>query len=90
LASAHLGLHLERSLDRVDGAAELQEEAVAEQLDDPAGMRGDDRLDDGLAPVGEGLERAVFVAAHHPRIAGHVGDGDGGETALDARFGHAS
>ena len=77
VARGHAALDVDRAPDRVDHAGELDEEAVAGGLDDPAGVRGDGGIDQ-LAPVrlqrGQG---AVLVGAHEPAVAGDVGRQDG-------------
>jgi len=42
---ANVFLDLDRTGNRVDGAAELYQHAVAHELDDPARMGGDIRID---------------------------------------------
>ena len=81
-------LQVGRAFDGVDGAAELDEQAVARLLEDAALMTGDERLEDVLAPGSERRQRARLVALHAPAVADHVGGQNRGEAALDSFFGH--
>ena len=49
LATGHALLDRDRAGDRVDDAGELDQGAVAHQLDDPAAVLGDQRVDELLA-----------------------------------------
>ena len=83
-------LDREGALDGVDDAAELAERAVASQLDDPAAVLGQERLDQLLAESLEAPERAGLVALHQPRVADHVRDEDSGEPAVGAGSGQGA
>ena len=72
---------------RLDGAAELGQHAVARQLDDAAATPSDDRHDGLLADGAQASDRAAFVAAHEPGIAHHVGSEDRCQSALLTRQG---
>ena len=56
-------LHLDRALDSVDHARELDQRAVAGELDDAAAMLGDPGLDEVLA---QRLEPGVRAASSSP------------------------
>ena len=66
-------LELDRGAERVHGATEGRERAVARQLDEAATVTGKRGLEQ-LATIGlEARERAALVATHLPRIPNHVG-----------------
>ena len=90
LPLGHAALDRDRAGDRVDGAGELAEDAVAHELDDAAAVLGDERLDELLAVGLEALEGALLVALHEARVADHVRRQDGGEPAVDAGSGHGA
>ena len=79
-------LHREGAFDRVDDAAELDQRAVADQLDDAAVVGGDGGVEDGLAVALQGGQRAGLVAGHHAGIADDVGGEDRREPARGALF----
>ena len=85
LAPGHALLDRHRAGHRLDDGSELAQGAVARQVDDPAAVLGDERLDELLAVCLEALERALLVLPHQPRVADHVGRQDGGEPARGAR-----
>ena len=85
-----LGLALCRPLLQQDGAAhgvddarELDERAVAHQLDRTPPVLGDQRLHEFAAQCLQTGKRAVLVALDERRKADHVGRHDGGDPALD-------
>ena len=83
LALGHAALDAGRALDRVDGAGELAERAVAHELDETAPVLGQERVDE-LAAVGlEAREGGALVGLHQARVADHVRRQDGGEPPLD-------
>jgi len=77
----HSSLELHGASHRIHHARELGQQAVAGVLHDAAPVL----LDLGVNQFTEvGLEprvRPFLVGAHQPRITGHVGGKDGGETA---------
>ncbi len=81
--SAMPSLDRDRACHRVDDAGELDQGAVAHELDDAAPVLGDERLDQLLAVGLEARERALLVALHQPAVADHVRRQDGGEPPLD-------
>ena len=87
LPLGHAALDRDRAGDRVDGAGELAEDAVAHELDNAAAVLRDERLDELLAVSLEAVERALLVALHEARVADHVRRQDRGEPAVDARSG---
>ena len=78
----------ERAFDGVDDAAELDQRAVADQLDDTALVGGDRRIEDRLAVALQRGERAGLVGPHHAGIADHVGRENGRKPPVGAFFGH--
>jgi hypothetical protein len=87
LALGHAALDRDRADDRVNGARELAEDAVAHQLDDTPAMLDDERLDQFLAVSLEAVEGALLVAPYQARVADHIRRQDGGEPTVDARSG---
>ena len=51
LAAAIACLQLDGAFHSVDGAGELDQDAVAHDLDDPAAMLGDEGIEDVLTPL---------------------------------------
>ena len=86
----HALLQFDRAGDRVDRTGELDQHAVAHDLDDAAVMLGDQRIQDALTPLLQRRQRARLVLLHQSAVADHVGGKDGGEAALDAFFGHVA
>ena len=84
----HPPLHLDRTAHRVDDACELDKEAVAGSLDYPATMLGDFGIAEFTANPTQRRERALFVLAHQPRIAGDINRQNGRQSPLDPRFAH--
>src|SRR6516225_402695 len=84
----HLPLHLDRTAHRIDDAGELGEEAVAGRLDDATPMLGDFGIAQFTANRSQRRERALFVLAHQPRIAGDIDRQNGRQSSLDPRFAH--
>jgi hypothetical protein len=74
------------ALHRVDHAGELDQSAVAHQLDDAPVMRLDRRIDAELAMRLERLERARFIFAHETRISDHIGRQYCRESSLQDAF----
>lgn len=73
----------------VDHARELREQAVAEKLDQPAAMLGEQRLDHLSAQPREPGQRLGLVPLDEPRIVDHVRRQDRREPPLGARCRHA-
>src|SRR5262249_35067643 len=81
VAFGHPRLDFARAAQRVDDAAELDQEAVAGGLDDAAVMRGDPRVEQRGADRLQAFERAFLVAAAQQRVADHIRGQDSGKTA---------
>jgi hypothetical protein len=88
VAGDHLALQLDRTAHRVDDARELDEETVAGGLDDAPPMLGDFGIAQFAAHCPQRRERALFVLAHQPRIAGDIDRQDRRQPALDPPFAH--
>ena len=88
VAGDHLLLHLDSAAHRVDNAGKLDEEAVAGSLDDAPPMLGDLGIGEFTADRAQRRERALFVRAHQPRIAGDIDRQDRRQTPLDPLFAH--
>ena len=71
-ALRHALLQLDRAADGVDHTGELDQRAVAHELDDAAVVLGDLRLDEVPAQGLERGERARLVGRHEPRVADDV------------------
>ena len=82
-------LNRDRAFDRIDRARELDQGAVAHQLDDAAVVLGDQRLDELLAQRLQPRDRAGLVVPDQPDVADHVRGQNRRELAIRAR-GHGS
>src|SRR3954471_3286493 len=82
------GLYRNRTLDSIDRAGEVGDDAVAGGVEYPAPVRRDQTVDDGAASL-QAVERAEFIARHQPAIPGNVGGEDRGEFAFDRLDRHA-
>ena len=88
LATGHPFLDSDRAGDCVHDTGELDQGAIAHQLDDPAAVLGNQRVDEFPPMRLQALERAGLVAFHERRVADHVRGQDGGEAAFRARSHH--
>src|SRR5262249_22612281 len=73
-----------RALDRIDDAAELGQEAVPDQFENPAVLFGDLGFEQLLAVYPQAVERVRLVLRHQPAVADHISGEDGGELAFHA------
>ena len=85
LAVGHGLLHRHRAGHRIDHRGELDDRAVAHQLDDAALVLGQQRVDRLLAQRLDRGQRAGLVLLDQARVADHVGGQDRGQPALGAR-----
>jgi hypothetical protein len=69
-------LHFNRATHSVDHAAELDQRAVAGQLDDAPVIQGDGGVDDVAAQRTKSGERTILVHACEAAVADHVGSQD--------------
>ncbi len=76
VAFDHAALHLYGAAHCVHRAREFDQDAVASSLDDPAAMLGDLGIEVLAPKVVDTRERAFFVGAHEPAIAGNVASKD--------------
>jgi hypothetical protein len=74
--------------DGVHGAGEFHQRAVAHELDDTAGMRGDRRIDQLAPQIIQPGQSARLVHAHEARITDHVGGQDCRKPPLQAPLRH--
>jgi len=81
-------LDLDRGFDRFDHAAELDNGAVALEIDEAAAVPGQERLDHLQAQPLQPAEGAGLVALHEPAVADHVRRHDGRQPALQPRLRH--
>ena len=88
VGGSHGLLQRNRAFDGVHGAGELHQNTVAHQLEDPAVMFGQDRLQNVSAASLQRGQRAGLVNLHQPAVADHIGGQNGGKATLDAFFGH--
>ena len=72
------------------GAGEGDEEAIAGGLEQPAAMRGRDRLDEVGAQRAHARQRGRLVRSDHRRIADNIGCQDAGQTAVSLTHGGLS
>jgi hypothetical protein len=72
------------TLDRIDGALEFDEKAVAHEFDHAAPILGNQRFDELDPQCLEGGECALLICADEPGIANHVGRKYGGKPAFQA------
>ena len=78
-------LNRHRALNRIHGARELREHAIASRVGDPAAMLGDEPVHD-LAGGSQGAQRPGLVLAHQARVSGHVGSENRRQTPFDPLF----
>jgi hypothetical protein len=83
----HGTLDVGRRQHRLDHARELDQGAIAGELDDAARVVGDPRLDQLLTQRLEPGVRARLVGLHQPAVADHVSGQNRCELAFDA-WGH--
>ena len=85
LLGGHHFLQLDRAQDGVDHGAELDQEAVADDLHQPPVMGGDQRLDHLAAQLLQRGDGAGLVLLDQPRVADHICGHDRRQPALDLR-----
>ena len=64
--------------ERVHGARELCQRAIAHELSPATAMAREDRPEPLLAMLPQARKRAAFVPPHQAGIAHHIGCNDGG------------
>ena len=93
LVRRNIGIALEHAALNVDGAAHgidhadiFHQHPVTGRLDDPASVLGDLGVDELLAMRFELAQRALFIDAHQPAIAGNVACPNRSQPAIDPVF----
>jgi hypothetical protein len=81
-------LDCDRALYRVDDARELDQGAVAQQLDDSAVVRGDGRFDEILPQGFQPRVRPRLVGGHEARVPDDIGSENGRQPAFGSNFSH--
>jgi hypothetical protein len=76
VALDHPALDFNCAAHRIDGAAELDNRAVAGALDEPAVVGGDGWVDQVASERPKARQRSVLVGPGEPRVADHIGDQD--------------
>jgi hypothetical protein len=79
-----LPLDLDRAAESIDDTDELDEEAVAAGLDQPAAMRGDRGIDRFRPDRPQSIEGSFFVHPDQARVAGDIGCQDRRQPTLSA------
>jgi hypothetical protein len=83
VALGHAALNVDGAADRVQHAGELDQKAVAHDLEDAPVVARDGRIEE-LAKMGlQGAQGALLVGLHQPAIADHVCRQNGRQTPLD-------
>jgi hypothetical protein len=78
----HLTLDGDGALNCINDTCEFREDAIARQFEDAPAVLFDYRLEYFLAMSLQSGERASLVALHQRRIAGNVGDQNGGKASF--------
>jgi hypothetical protein len=73
IALGHATLHVHGAAHRIDHAGELQQQAIAGGLDDPATVLGDLGVNKLPPVVLQSRQGGAVVAAHEQGIAHHIG-----------------
>jgi hypothetical protein len=88
VALGHAALDFDRAADGVQHAGELDQDAVAHDLEDASVVARDGGIEE-LAKMGlQGTEGPLLVGLHQPGIANHVRRQNGRQTPLDGLRGH--
>ena len=82
IALGHPLLQLDGAFDRTDGARELDEDAIAHQLENAAAVPGDQRLQHILPARPQRFQRARLVFRHEAAVPHDIGGEYGGKLAL--------
>ena len=81
----HTLLQIDRALNGIDGAGELDQYTVAGDLEDATAMFGNQRFQNIMAPRLEDSQCAGFVSLHQPAVAHYIGSKDGSDVAFHRR-----
>ena len=82
-ALGHPALDFHRAAHRVDDTREFDQTPSPVRLDNAAAVFGDLGVQEARAQLLEVAERALFVHAHQPAVAGDVSRHDGRQAAFD-------
>ena len=88
VALGEFALHPGGASQGIEDALEFHEHAVAGGLDDAPSVFGDTRIDNLAPHRPERRQRAFFVRADQPRVAGNIGGQDSRQPPLHPRFRH--
>jgi hypothetical protein len=80
----HPLLQVDGTLDGIHRAGELNQGAVAHQLDDPAAMLRNHWFEDGFPAVSKRSQRAGLIRLHEATVTDHISGKDCCETAFHA------
>jgi hypothetical protein len=78
----HAPLNLDGAARRVEDAAELDQEAVTQHLEDPPVKPGDRGIEELAAVLLQRAQRALLVGLHQPAVTDDVRREDSSEPAL--------
>jgi hypothetical protein len=90
IALCHSALLRDSAAGGVHGAAELDQNAVAGPLDDPAAVLCNRRLQQFAAMGVEPGERPFLVGPHQPAVADNIPGENGSKPPLHTMFGHGA
>jgi hypothetical protein len=76
-------LNLDRAIDRVDRAVELDEEAIALASHEPTLVQRHSWLEHGLDTIGEPKVRTFFVGIHQTAVADNIREEDRRQPPLE-------
>jgi hypothetical protein len=82
-------LDVDSAVNRIDDAAELDQEPVAHGFDQAAPVFTDGRVNDLVELIVETGARSRLIVSHESAVADHIGSQDCCQPPLDALFGHA-
>ena len=75
----HAALHRDGAAHGIDGAGELDQQAIARGLDDAAAVSADFGVDQLPAQGPQPRQGPLLVIADEPAVAGDIGGQDGGD-----------
>ena len=82
IALGHPFLQLDGAFDGTDGARELDEDAIAHQLENATAVPGHQRLQHVLAACPQRFQRARLIFGHEATVPHDIGGKYGGKLAL--------
>src|SRR5262245_4484391 len=90
IAIGHSALDVHRATHGINNAYKFDQHSVARRLHDASAMLGNLWINKFFAMCFELPQRAFFVNAHQPAVAGYVSSKNRRESAVDPLFGHSS